>query len=79
MRECRTHVQEENDTITIKSYKSSKSSRAGIAQASDSDVLTYMADLLLEMETMAVGARFEGLADLLAYAQRETVRKLEAI
>ena len=79
MRECSSHVQEENDAITISSYKSLKASRTRIVQASDSDVLTYLADLLLEMETMAVGARFDGLADLLACAKRETVRKLEAI
>ncbi len=41
---------------------------------SERDLLRYMGDLLLELEEMAAANRFEGLADLLGYAHRETQR-----
>ena len=47
---------------------------SGLAQAPERDLLLYMQDLLVELEAMAVGAKLEGLADLLSFACRETER-----
>ncbi len=46
----------------------------GLRQAAERDLLLYMQDLLRELEALAVGANLEGLAELLAFASRETER-----
>ena len=59
-------------------FKNPDSKPIGLVNVSDQDLLTYMADLLLELEEMAVAQRFDGLADLLGYAHRETQRNRKA-
>ena len=56
-----------------------KSGHGGeLGRATEQDLLLYMGDLISELEAMAVSASFEGLADLLGYAHRETERHREA-
>ena len=51
-----------------------KSNSGNPGTASDINLLIYMADMIIELEMLAVRARCDGLADLLGYVYRETER-----
>jgi hypothetical protein len=54
--------------------KETRRAGTGLAQAPERDLLLYMQDLIVELEAMAIGAKMEGLADLLGFVSRETER-----
>lgn len=56
------------------SFNSSLNNSVGLGNISDRDLLSYMADMLLELEELAVFRQLDGVADLLGCAHRAIQR-----
>jgi hypothetical protein len=60
--------------ISTLGLNSSSSKSIGMGQVPDQDLVNYMADILLELEEMAVFKQWDGVADLLGCAHRAIQR-----
>ncbi len=60
--------------VSTLGFNCGSSNPGGVGNISDRDLLNYMADMVLELEELAVLKRMEGVADLLGCAHRAIKR-----